>query len=141
MNLGRRLIIFLLFISNNLTNQYQIAPINLHKDTYSKDRPITMIENNIPKIIDNFLDITVQEKYIGRIVVEKISALLPHVDSIGHNILHANNEFINYILEHDLFNDATKKSIILGSIRLAQYGDDAGSHLLQLYYNIVEKCL
>ena len=141
MNLGRQLIIFLLFISNNLTDQYQIAPINVHKDTYSKDRLITMIENNIPKVIDNFLDITVQEKYIGRIVVEKISALLPHVDSIGHNILHANNEFINYILEHDLFNDATKKSIILGSIRLAQYGDDAGSHLLQLYYDIVEKCL
>lgn len=141
MYLTKQLIFFLLLITNNISEQYQIAPITVYKNSYSKDKTITMIKNNIPKVIDNFLDITVQEKYIGRIIVEKISALLPHVDSIGHNILHANNEFINYILEHDLFNDATKKSIILASIRLAQYGDDAGSHLLQLYYNIVEKCL
>lgn len=141
MNLGKQLLLFLLIITNNISDQYQITSLNVYTNNYSKDKTITMVEDNIPKVIDNFLDITVKEKYIGRIIVEKISALLPHVDSIGHNILHANNEFINYILEHNLFNDATKKSIILSSIRLAQYGDDAGSHLLQLYYNIVEKCL
>lgn len=154
MNFRKKLLFMIILFFNKITDQYQISPIIQNKcsliNNINMIKPIVdnipnnvpnNVPNNIPNILDNFLDITVQEKYIGRIIVEKISALLPHVDSIGHNILHANNEFINYILEHNLFSDETKKSIILGSIRLAQYGDDAGSHLLQLYYNIVEKCL
>ena len=34
---------------------------------------------------------------VGNNVVKTISAALPHVDNNGHNILHANNIFINYI--------------------------------------------
>mgnify|MGYP001401309783 CR=1 FL=1 len=80
-------------------------------------------------------------KIVGKKVVLGISSLLPKVDNIGHNVLHANNEFISYILSHDILNDHLKKEIVLASIRLAQQGDDMGSHLLQLYYNIVESCL
>ena len=34
-----------------------------------------------------------------------------------------------------------KKNIVLGSIKLAILGDNMGSVLLQLYYDIVDKCL
>lgn len=74
-------------------------------------------------------------------IVKSISSLLPHVDSIGHKVLHANNEFINTILSMDTISDSLKKDIILFSIKLAQHGDDMGSVLLQYYYDLVDKCL
>lgn len=90
---------------------------------------------NIGKIIEN------NEKALGKNIVTQISTLLPKVDSVGHNILHANNEFITSILNNHMLSDDHQKFIILSSIKLAQYGDDMGSHLLQMYYNLVDKCL
>jgi hypothetical protein len=75
---------------------------------------------------------------VGNNVVKSISAALPHVDNIGHNILHANNIFINDILNNPVLDHDTQKAIILFSIKLAQHGDDMGSQLLQTYYNIVD---
>ena len=75
---------------------------------------------------------------IGNNVVKQLSAGLPHVDSIGHNILHANNLFINDILNNQYLNHELQKMIILTSIKLAQCGDNMGSSLLELYYNIVD---
>ena len=75
---------------------------------------------------------------IGNEVVKQLSAGLPHVDSIGHNILHANNVFINDILNNPYLNHDLQKMIILTSIKLAQSGDNIGSSLLELYYNIVD---
>ena len=143
MNLYKIILIVLVSINNSYSYNLPISYTN---------RPIKIINNNnniklslkddLLINLDNLLDMEMKNnKQLGRIIVEQISSLLPKVDSIGHNILHANNEFINYILEHNLFDDATKKSIILASIRLAQYGDDAGSQILQLYYNMVDKCL
>lgn len=79
---------------------------------------------------------------VGYMIVKAISSLLPHVDTIGHRVLHADNEFIHYILNMD---DAKiphkwKTRIILFSIRMAQKGDEAGSHMLQWYYDIVQNC-
>jgi len=78
---------------------------------------------------------------VGNNVVKTISAALPHVDNIGHNILHANNIFINDILNNPILDHDTQKAIILFSIKLAQHGDDMGSYLLQTYYNIVDYSL
>ena len=78
---------------------------------------------------------------LGNSVVKYISGVLPHVDNIGHNILHANNVFINDILNNPVLDHETQKKIILFSIKLAQYGDDMGSHLLETYYNIVDYSL
>ena len=78
---------------------------------------------------------------LGVNLVRGISAGLPKVDNIGHQILHANNEFINDILNNQLLDHDTQKFIILSSIKLAQMGDDMGSHLLQIYYDIVDMCL
>ncbi len=77
------------------------------KTNYIRTNRITLLNSNLPPPpetsvgptpIDHLLDITIKDKYLGKLIVEKISALLPKVDSIGHNILHANNEFIDYIL-------------------------------------------
>mgnify|MGYP001282101736 FL=1 len=81
------------------------------------------------------------DKDLGKFIVKQTSSLLPHVDTIGHKVLHANNEFITYILNLHSLSDNVKKDIVLFSIRLAQYGDDAGSHMLQFYYDLVDKCL
>ena len=78
---------------------------------------------------------------VGNNVVKSISAALPHVDNIGHNKLHANNIFINDILNNPVLDHDTQKAIILFSIKLAQHGDDMGSQLLQTYYNIVDYSL
>ena len=140
----KKLITFftILFINES----YQFTPTNLNTLKKLKQN----VNNNIKllnkddcyNILDNFLHIKLYNgKESWQIIVEHISSLLPKVDSIGHNVLHANNEFINYILEHNLFDDVTKKNIILLSIRMAQMGDNFGSDLLQLYYNIVDKCL
>lgn len=92
-------------------------------------------------LLDKILDITIRDKYLGKIIVETISAQLPNVDSIGHNVLRANNEFINTILNNPSLSEPVKKMIVLSSIKLAIMGDNMGSTLLQLYYDIVDKCL
>ena len=90
--------------------------------------------------INTFLEM--KEKEIGKTVVLKVSSLLPHFDGIGHKVLHANNEFISWMLNspHDI-PDEVRKDIILLSIKFAQHGDNFGSFLLQLYYDIVDKSL
>ena len=78
---------------------------------------------------------------VGKESVKFISSALPHVDSIGHQILHANNIYINNVLNNPNIPHDIQKMLILASIKLAQYGDDMGSELLKLYYNIVDSCL
>ena len=78
---------------------------------------------------------------VGKESVKFISSTLPHVDSIGHQILHANNIYINNVLNNPNIPHDIQKMLILASIKLAQYGDDMGSELLKLYYNIVDSCL
>jgi len=77
----------------------------------------------------------------GNEVVKLISAGLPRVDSIGHRILHANDIYINNILNNPNIPHDLQKTLILTSIKLAQYGDDMGSKLLTLYYDLVDYCL
>jgi hypothetical protein len=78
---------------------------------------------------------------LGEKVVLQISSALPKFDTVGHKILSANHDFIEYILNEVYFSHDTKKMIILTSIKLAQMGDDMGSSILQQYYNIVDSCL
>ena len=125
------------FVKNNIYINRKIQkPINYHKMSFNIE------EINNYKLIDKILDIKIENtKNLGRVIVEKTSSYLPKVDNIGHNVLHANNEFISSILNMDTLPDNFKKEIVLFSIRLAQYGDNLGSHMLQLYYDLVDKCL
>ena len=81
------------------------------------------------------------KEHLGRETVLQVSSLLPKLDTVGHDILRANHDFIEDVLHNELLSHEMKKGAILGSIKLAQYGDDMGSHVLQQYYNIVDACL
>lgn len=151
----RKFLIFIYAIAN--TNSLVINPIMyssnnpiVSKTSYIRIKRITLLNSNLPpppetsigpSPIDHILDITIKDKYLGKLIVEKISALLPKVDTIGHSVLHANNEFIDYILNDTNLSEMMKKNIVLTSIKLAIMGDNMGSSLLQLYYDIVDKCL
>ncbi len=78
---------------------------------------------------------------IGKRLVIKLSSLLPKVDSIGHDVLQANNRFIVDVLSYPNIPDDVKKEVILLSIKIAQYGDDLGSVFLQQYYDLVDRFL
>ena len=75
----------------------------------------------------------------GTSFIKFISSALPYFDSIGHTLLHANNEFITYIINSDLPKEY-KEKIILGSIKMAQGCDNTGTILLQVYFDIVNNC-
>ena len=74
---------------------------------------------------------------MGRTSVKFVSSLLPKLDSIGGNILHANNELIDILLNNPHIPHEIQKEIILKFIKFAQYGDEFGSFLLQQYYEFV----
>ena len=147
----KKFIFFIFLIVNsqsfhiNPMVQYSNPHINL-----KRIETITLLNSNLPPPpetsfsptpVDHLLDMTIKDKYLGKIIVEKISEFLPKVDTIGHKILHANNEFIDYILNDTNLSEMMKKNIVLASIKLAIMGDNMGSALLQLYYDIVDKCL
>ena len=78
---------------------------------------------------------------LGKNIVLSVSSGLPKFDTVGHKILSANHDFIEKVLHNEILSHQIKKNIILASIKLAQMGDDMGSHILQQYYNLVERCL
>ena len=98
------------------------------------------IQNNINEHC-KFFDYLSENKVVGKFVVNSISSMLPKVDSIGHNVLHANNLFIKDVLNIEYLPESVKKDIVLGSIKLAIHGDNFGSTLLDFYYKIVDSCL
>jgi len=81
------------------------------------------------------------DESVKKNVILTVSSNLPNFDSVGHNILSANYNFIYYILHNEYLTHDMKKLIILDSIKLSQMGDNIGSNILQLYYNLVESCL
>lgn len=91
-----------------------------------------------------FIDTTSMMEFkveTGKKAVLQVSSFLPKVDGVGHNILSANHDFIQDVLHNDVLTHDIKKAVILASIRLAQYGDDMGSLILQQYYNFVDASL
>ena len=74
-------------------------------------------------------------------VVRSISSLLPKLDSIAPQILHANDKIIDSTLNCDWITNELQKKIVLNSIRFSQFGDNMGSYFLQMYYDLVDRCL
>jgi hypothetical protein len=135
----------------NTIDQHNVEPIINHIEKVKSSEfklPSSMLFSNkdLPNhdfhLIDNLNNfIDENKKIIGRETVMKISSFLPHFDQIGHKVLHANNEFISYILSLNNVPDELKKDIILTSIKMSQHGDNFGSYLLQMYYDIVHYSL
>jgi hypothetical protein len=78
---------------------------------------------------------------IGYLMVKIISSILPYVDTIGHKVLHMDDEIINYFINLENISPELKKNIILGIIHISQDGDHFGAQMLQLYYDIVNKLM
>ena len=138
-------------IEINTIDHQNVEPIINHIEKVKPSEfklPSSMLfsKNDLPIHDYHFLDnlsnfIDESKRNLGKETVIKISSFLPHFDQIGHNVLHANNEFISYILSLDNVPEELKKEIILSSIKFAQYGDNFGSYLLQMYYDIVHYSL
>ncbi len=128
--------IFFPFESHNDFLRNSIESSNLQENSF-----LESVDNNNDIFEGLKTAIALKEKAIGKYVVMKVSAFLPSFDSIGHKILHANNEFVSKILLDQHLPHELKKDLILFSIKMAQNGDDFGSYLLQMYYDIVNNSL
>jgi len=73
-------------------------------------------------------------------IVKGTTSFLTKVDGIGGYILHTNDIIINTILNNDLIDMQTKKTMILKLIEFSQMGDATGHSILQVYYDLVN-CL
>jgi len=93
---------------------------------------------NIKKIEINCNDIKHEINYN---IIKIISSILPHVDTIGHKILHLDDLLINDIMNSTVITSELKKNIILNIIKLSQHGDNFGTHMLQTYYDIIDKLM
>ena len=143
---------FFPFTNNQINNMNNVQPVHFDKNYQTKvliplkHKELVKFHHNNDDLYHTQIDkfqhlIELQEKTIGKEIVMKVSGFLPHFDSIGHKILHANNEFVSKILLDTSLPDIVKKDLILFSIKMAQHGDDFGSVLLQLYYDIVNNSL
>tara|TARA_Y100000389_G_scaffold188646_1_gene211469 strand:- start:8181 stop:8486 length:306 start_codon:yes stop_codon:yes gene_type:complete len=74
-------------------------------------------------------------------IVKSTSGMLPQADSIAHYILSTNKVIIDNLLDNDKIAMEYKKPIILFLIEFAQKGDHTGSHILSMYYDIVNHVL
>ena len=128
--------IFFPFESHNDVLRNSIESSNLQENSF-----LESVDNNNDIFEGLKTAIALKEKAIGKYVVMNLSEFLPSFDSIGHKILHANNEFVSKILLDQHLPHELKKDLILFSIKMAQNGDDFGSYLLQMYYDIVNNSL
>ena len=92
-------------------------------------------------LLQRFSDIKINDKRIGHSIVETITTSLPNFDSISHIVLDTNSKVVSYILNTGDIPDVIKKQLVLLSIKLAQEGDNIGSNILQIYYDIVNNCI
>ena len=101
---------------NKIIMKYQLCPIYLEKFT-------------------KFLDDSQ-----GEVIVKQISGVFPKMDIISHFVLHTNDVLINYVLNNNYIDLENKKQVALFLIKMTQLGDSTGSHILQIYYDLVN-CL
>lgn len=123
---------------NNTKNTKQILFINNPKKTRFNNT-IMLLENDIcPDYLNMFAHMLDIEK--NEFIVKFITSFLTKVDGFGGYVLHTNDIIINHILNNNYLDLEIKKKIILFFIKLSQYGDSTGSHILKLYYDLVN-CL
>jgi hypothetical protein len=128
--IAKLITIFLFTFSNSL---------NLPKIEIPSQVVNPLINNYNP--IQRISDIEFNKKRVGEILVEKITNSLPEFDQISHIVLDTNSKVVSYILHLENLPDPIKKNFVLFSIKLAQEGDNMGSHILQLYYDIVNNLM
>ena len=78
---------------------------------------------------------------IAKTIVKSTTEVLPQADAIAHYVLNTNKEIINSLLDNDNVAMEYEKPLILFLIEVAQKGDSTGSHILEVYHNIVDHVL
>lgn len=122
-----------------LINNYQISSLMKKKTPYHRFRPKREL---IPEIDHHsIVDCLCSDSEKGIEVVKTISSLLPKLDCIAPQILHANDQIIDATLNSNWLPGDLQKKIVLNSIKFSQFGDNMGSYFLQMYYDLVDKCL
>ena len=119
---------------SSINNNKIIIP----KYNIKTNKNINMNNNICPEYLDKFTKLLDVEQ--SEIVVKSVTGFLTKVDGFGGYVLHSNDVIINCILNNDLLPLEQKKDIILFFIKLSQYGDSTGSHILQFYHDLVS-CL
>jgi len=139
-----RLLICVIFSSNisrTTSFQYKIPCYNQAQPVEQTFIPFrNFLHSNSMNHFSELSNLHIKEES-GKNIVLAVSSALPKFDTVGHNILSANHDFIFQVLHNDFLTPQMKKEIILLSIRLAQMGDDMGSQILQYYYNLVDASL
>ena len=122
-----------------LINNYQVSSLTKKGTSYQRFLPKIEL---IPEIDQHSLvDCLCSDSDKGIQVVKSISSLLPKLDCIAPQILHANDQIIDMALNSDWLPADLQKKIVLNSIKFSQFGDNVGSYFLQMYYDLVDKCL
>ena len=139
------LIIFLFINSTNsllFPNFLKNTPILLNKPI-EKKLGNNEICNQITKYSTDLINNNIHhfKTEYSPSIVKFSSKLLPAMDSIAHNVLKANENFICFVLDQDKIPENIKKDLVLFSISAAQNGDNMGSQILSFYYDTVEKLL
>ena len=123
------------FIINNYNN---LKIVNNNNKQNNKQNNIIMKYDICPSYLEKFTKFLNDDQ--GEIIVKQISGVFPKMDVISHFVLHSNDILINYILNNNYIDLENKKKLALFLIKLTQVGDSTGSHILQIYYDLVN-CL
>lgn len=139
MNLFLKIFIFLNIFEINSAFSFNVPKNKFINNKIPLIKKNINMNNNIcPEYLDKFTKLLDQEK--SEFVVKGVTGFLTKVDGFGGYVLHTNDVIINCILNNDLLPLDQKKDIILFFIKLSQYGDSTGSHILQFYHDLVN-CL
>jgi len=128
------LLLFTLQINSfGLNNCNNIKTVN-----NNKQKNIVMKYYMCPSYLEKFTKFLDDNQ--GEIIVKQISGVFPKMDVISHFVLHTNDVLINYVLNNNFLDLENKKKLALFLIKMTQIGDSTGSHILQIYHDLVN-CL
>ena len=128
------LLLFTLQINSFSTNNCN----NIKIVNNNKQNNIVMKYDMCPSYLEKFKKFLDDSQ--GELIVKQISGVFPKMDIISHFVLHTNDVLINYVLNNNYIDLENKKQVALFLIKMTQLGDSTGSHILQIYYDLVN-CL
>ena len=128
------LLLFTLQINSFSTNNCN----NIKIVNNNKQNNIVMKYDMCPSYLEKFTKFLDDSQ--GEIIVKQISGVFPKMDIISHFVLHTNDVLINYVLNNNYIDLESKKNLALFLIKMTQIGDSTGSHILQIYHDLVN-CL
>ena len=130
---------FLLLLFTLQINSFSVSNCNNIKIVNNnKQKNIVMKYDMCPSYLEKFTKFLDDSQ--GELIVKQISGVFPKMDIISHFVLHTNDVLINYVLNNNYIDLENKKQVALFLIKMTQLGDSTGSHILQIYYDLVN-CL